>query len=252
MMTSDLTYGSPQWFEREYLKVAEDPWGLSWRPSQAFRYQTVLRALDEIRQPIDSIIDVGCATGEFTHLLQCRYPQARTLGVDFVDAAVHRARTRFPAVRFANTSIMSLGTTHPDEFDLLSCLEVLYYIPAEDRVDALASMRRSIRAGRYAAFSSMVAPPPYFSPAAFRELISHEFEVVDSVTVHLRVVSLVEKVGGRVQRMGVRPNGAALRRTQFGRMSLQRVTSIERWSRRLLGTAAMSHVIVLARVPTAA
>lgn len=248
--TSASGYGTIEWFDREYGKVSGDPWGLEWRPSQLVRYQRVLGRLQTIDAPVESILDVGCSTGDFTHLLSRHLPGlTRLLGVDFVDSAIQRAAKRFPDLTFARESIFSIGTAYREQFDLVACLEVLYYVDPLRRAEALKSLRAALRPGGYAVFSSLISQAPHFSPQELEGLVEGEFEVLHSEILHLKLVSLLEKVGDRVQRLtrrvaGTRNvDGASFR---IGRLPLPAVVVIEKWSR-LMRSPAASHTIVLAR-----
>lgn len=244
-------YGTLGWFEHQYDTAAEDPWGLTWRPSQRLRYQRVLATLQTIEEPLLRVMDVGCATGEFTHLMAKSVgPDGRVLGVDFTPAAIERARRRFPDVTFVTESIFSLGARYHGQFDLAVCLEVLYYIDTDKRAAAIRSLRESLREDGYVALSSFIGPPPHFAPDELLGLIATEFEVVRSELLYLRGVSLIEKLGrrldaGRVGRRGV--NGLGRR---IGSLPSPAVAAIEKWSR-LLGALAASHVLVLARAKKA-
>lgn len=243
-------YGTCEWFEQQYGKDTEDPWGLTWRPSQRLRYQRVLAALQAIEEPLPRVMDVGCATGEFTYLVsQGVGSSGRVLGVDFTPAAIERARRRFPDLAFATESIFCLGARYQGQFDLVLCLEVLYYVEALRRTDAVRSLRESVRDDGYVAFSSFIGPPPHFTPDELTGLVATEFEVVRSELLYLRAVSLIEKLGSRLNawmagrgRVG---KGKDVAR-RIGSLPSSTVVAIEKWSSRL-GPLAASHVFVLAR-----
>jgi len=240
-------YGTLQWFEQAYAKVPADPWGLTWRPSQQLRYQKVLSILDPLldpsEKPLAHVMDVGCATGDFTYLISRHVPGLQTLlGVDFVDSAVERARRRFPHLTFSNESLLALGDKYPERFELITCLEVIYYVPSTRRVEALRSLRRALRPGGYAVFSSMISSPPYFSPRQFLDLVGCEFEIVSSDVLHLRMISLLEKIGDRLAKL--LPD--RIRTYKFCRLPFRAVVALECWSRGLKALAA-SHTIVLVR-----
>jgi SAM-dependent methyltransferase len=243
-------YGSLDWFLREYGSVSDDPWGLTWRPSQALRYQKVLSILENIPHSISSAVDVGCATGDFTHLLSRRFPGLEVLlGVDFVQSAVDRAQRRFPKIRFAKESVFSLGDKYEGQFDLVACLEMLYYLEERERAKALLSLRRTLRNGGYAVFSSFISESPHFSPQRLLDLVGSEFHVVASEVLHLRFVSVIETVATRLEKSVAtlsrgRLNGSVTR--TFGRLPLSTVSALETWSRVFRGFSA-SHTIVLAR-----
>ena len=94
------------------------------------------------------ILDAGCGTGEITSRLAMRFPSARVLGVDIIDAHLDLARRRTAAlgarVRFEHRSIFELGL--PDRcFDLVVNRHVLQSIPHAER--AIAELVRVIKPG---------------------------------------------------------------------------------------------------------
>ncbi len=96
------------------------------------------------------ILDAGCGTGEATWRLAERFPQARVLGVDVLDASLDRARARCrhlgARVAFENRSVYGLGL--PDHrFDLTVCRHVIHSIPHAGQV--LAELVRVTRPGGY-------------------------------------------------------------------------------------------------------
>jgi 2-polyprenyl-3-methyl-5-hydroxy-6-metoxy-1,4-benzoquinol methylase len=251
MQQSDQ-YGTLEWFEREYGKVFEDPWGLTWRPSQWLRYRRALDMLEAAEEPISKIIDVGCATGNFTYLLSKQAGQESLLGVDFVDSAVERARQRFPSLNFATESIFDLGEKYPARFDAVACLEVLYYVEVPQRLAALRSLSGVLRHGGYAIFSSLIGPAPHFSTNELLDLVGSEFQIIGFETLHLRWVSLLEKAGSKFERLmqGLgTPEGNGQGRRHIGKLPLPAVAAIEKWSRTLKPLTA-SHTIILARART--
>ena len=243
-------YGTLKWFEQQYGRDPSDPWGLTWRPSQRLRYQRVLDAVQALDEPLPRIMDVGCATGEFTHLISRHVRSAtQVLGVDFVSTAIERARRRFPDVRFTTESVFSLGARYQGQFDLVFCLEVLYYIEARERAAAIRSLHDAVREGGYVVFSSFVGPSPHFAPNEFLSLVATEFEVIRWELLHLRVISLIEKLGHRL-RACMAGRGEARRARRQGRrirtLPWFAAVAIEKWSRHL-GPLTSSHTLVLAR-----
>lgn len=94
------------------------------------------------------ILDAGCGTGEISLRLGQRFPGARLLGVDVIDAHLERARVKCAAlgsrVRFEQRNILALDL--PDNrFDLTVCRHVLQTIPRPDR--AVAELVRTTRKG---------------------------------------------------------------------------------------------------------
>ena len=243
-------YGTADWFNQEYAKVADDPWGLSWRPSQALRYQKTLELLEAIPQPCSRIMDIGCATGDFTHLLSRFMPHREVLlGVDFVESAVTRARQRFSNINFVEQSIFSLGETYEGQFDLVSCLEVLYYLEKEQQPLALKSIKKVLRDKGCAIFSSFISKPPYFTPDQLLNLVGGEFEVISSDVLYLKGVNSIEMMAHRFDKLALRASGGkwngvgafVLRRVPFSA-----IKNLESWSQ-LASRGSASHTIVLAR-----
>jgi SAM-dependent methyltransferase len=243
------SYGSSQWFHRAYARVADDPWGLSWRTSQRLRRLRVLALVRTLPSPPVSAIDVGCSTGDFTRLLTTGVPTLKTLlGVDFADHAIRRARLRYPEIPFLQESILTVGDRHPGRFDLAACLETLYDLDRAEQLHALTPLRRLLRPRGHAVLSSYISAPPYFTPRAFRELTETTFDVVASDIVHLTPVSLVERLASRSDRFPRRlarrpPTRSA---PALDRLPLSAVSPIEAASRPLSPLTA-SHTIVLAR-----
>ena len=240
-MSSGSTYGTVEWLNREYAKVEDDPWGLSWRPSQQLRYQRVLKSINARDLTLENVLDIGCATGDFTSLLAAHLgPERSILGVDCVETAIDRARRRFPGLEFRTESLAELGSVYAGQFDLATCLEVIYYVPKEQQLAAVRSVRRSLRPGGLAVFSSFLSTAPHFSREQFVALLEREFRVQHVDVLHLRALNLIEKVGtkidDRILRLGRR----------FGKVSAAAAWAIEKLSRKI-GTITASHAIVLAR-----
>src|SRR6476646_9658318 len=115
-------YGTVEWFVSEYARVVDDPWGLSWRPSQKLRYMHTLELLDKIDRPIKSIVDIGCATGDITFLLSKKYAGASIVGMDFTESAVRRAEVKYPNLQFRVGSVFDVGQQFKEVIDLALCL----------------------------------------------------------------------------------------------------------------------------------
>jgi len=200
--------------------------------------------LDSAEIPVAHVLDAGCATGDFTYLLSKRGRGLQELiGVDFVDEAIERARSRFPYMVFSKESMLTIGEKFAGRFDLVTCLETIYYVPVSEQGEALRSLKAALRPGGYVVFSSMISHPPYFQPHQFLELVGSEFEVVKCDVLHLRMISLFEKISTRITKLLTRNKVSTHR---FGQLPFGAVVVLERWSRCFKSFAA-SHTIVLAR-----
>jgi trans-aconitate methyltransferase len=248
-----LEYGSVDWFVSEYAKVVDDPWGLSWRPSQKLRYLHTLNLLDQIDQPINSVLDIGCATGDFTYLLSRKYTPNAVLGIDFVEEAVRRAETKYPDLRFKIGSIFDVGKEFEGQVDLATCLEVLYYIDNANHLRVLDAVKNALREGGYALFSSFRGKAPYLSREELRELVTQRFTVVAEQTIYVTPLTKAERIGMKFDKLGQKVGLKSLSRMvhrlaeAFPLRAAQRIETV---SSRYFHELAASHSMVLVRKPT--
>ncbi|MEC5161194.1 MULTISPECIES: class I SAM-dependent methyltransferase [unclassified Janthinobacterium] len=240
----DKQYGTRAWIESRYAASADDPWGLDWRPSQRYRYARMLAALETAlagaARPL-AIVDVGCATGTFTALLaglNGGAAGASLVGVDIAAAAVARAAARHPHLRFERLALDDCARAYAGAADLVTCMEVLYYLPARQRLAALRQLKGMLRPGGCLLVSSMIAAPPYFSAEQLGALVGGELALVDSGVLYLKPLALWEKLQMKLRRGGT-PGAAGYE-----------YAAVERWGRyaaRLLPGFARSHAYVIAR-----
>lgn len=237
------SYGSRQWIESQYAATKDDPWGLDWRPSQRYRYLRMLEALNDVllaRRERLSVIDVGCATGVFTAMLaglNDRRDNA-VLGVDIAEPAIARAAARFPGIAFRCMALDECASAYQGQADVVTCMEVLYYLPEQERTAAVRQLKNMLKPGGHLLVSSMVAPAPYFSFDRLQALLSDEMDVISSGILHLKPLVLVEKL---LMKFSV---PAARKLLTFGS------SRVQRWNRtgeRLFSDCAQSHAFVIAR-----
>lgn len=247
-----MKYGTREWFESQYDASPDDPWGLDRRPSQHFRYETMLVALQKVIRSDKApahIIDVGCATGAFTARLSALgfYNTVSVMGVDIAESAVARARARYPAITFEQMSLDECAVQFADSADLVTCLEVLYYLPDGQRAAALRMLRGMLRPGGILLVSSMIARRPYMSLAELRTLVESELPVVDTGVLYLKPIVLIEKALMRLRSVwpSRRDAGAPIRKALPATRGMARLAAL---SKNLLGTHAQSHGYVLARL----
>lgn len=71
-----------------------------------------------------TLVEVGCATGEFQRYLGLRYPGLRYFGIDISASAINRAKDKYPAASLFVTnpgtplseSLVQVGITEPPQF----------------------------------------------------------------------------------------------------------------------------------------
>jgi SAM-dependent methyltransferase len=248
--TPESVYGSRDWLEQEYRRVGGDPWGLDWRPSQLERYHQMVDVVTSVpalqSQESRRVLDVGCATGTFTAMLASALGPggAEVRGIDVADLAISRARARYPQIGFECLTLEEAETRFAETFDLITMLEVLYYVPEEERGAVLGRLRRMLRPGGIVVISSMVAQKPYMSPSQLRTIVGSRFRVVDSGVLTLRPMALLEKPLLRLTKVFNRFGSLKPRMTPPARGWA--IPAAARLAHRLLGERAVSHSYVVA------
>lgn len=133
--------GRPRFFARLYRRP--DPWGYETSAYEQQKYALTLAILPRrpnfARPPYRRILEVGCSEGLFTVRLAREGWGQEIVGVDFMPAALERARARcagLPTVRFLQLDVTQ--GLPPGNFDLVFCSEVLYYLGPLRRLHVLA------------------------------------------------------------------------------------------------------------------
>lgn len=177
---AELKYGTPAWLEDRFRHSEGDPWGLCWRATEQHRYDCVLTLarrclpanLLQTRQA--AILDVGCATGNFTRRLATL--SDRVLGIDLSETAIARARLSSSDVSYLQAGV-SDPVIHEASFDFITCLEVLYYVDSGAQEAFVQAMGRAMKPGTQAVVSSVIGPRPYFQPEQFAALLRTCFAI---------------------------------------------------------------------------
>ncbi len=237
-------YGTREWIESQYLASEDDPWGLNWRPSQKYRYMRMFDALKFVMASAPrpfAIVDVGCATGGFTSMLGELNAGAGggiLIGVDIAESAVARAVARFPQIRFECMALDECAVKYAGAADIVSCMEVLYYLPSEQRAQAVRQLKSMLKPGGCLLVSSMIASSPYFSFGELNALLADELNVVEAGVLYLKPFVLWEKFLMKLR------GTAARRSATYGD------ARVERWSRyagRIIPRFTGSHAYVIAQ-----
>lgn len=244
------SYGSVDWFEAAYRRTSSDPWGLDWRPTQLYRYgrmlSELLRCTNERECAVERALDVGCATGDFTSLLQRALPPnpaRRLVGLDMSPTAVERAKGRHPELEFHAAPLWELSRHVERPVDLLCCLEVLYYLQREERAPALELFASSMRSGGVLLVSSMIGQPPYLGHRELCELIESRFSIVTTSCLELWPLVALEKALLRLPWLRPPFN---MRQFLPGHRGFGVVDGLARVSGAVFGSRARSHAYVVA------
>jgi SAM-dependent methyltransferase len=243
-------YGSVEWLEQQYKRTESDPWGLDWRPTQLYRYGCMLgevrRCLAERKAPSQHVLDMGCATGEFTDLLRRSLPPdpaRKVIGVDLSATAVERARSRYSQVEFRNGGIEDQPRHFSGTLDLVSCLEVLYYLPSERRALAIDAVHSVLRPGGLLLVSSMIGKSPHMNYVQLAETVERRFQIVADGRLTLWPLVAIEKLALKVARFAPR---TSIDRYLPGRGAHTTMRRLSALSGTFFGSTAESHAYIIA------
>lgn len=255
----------PEWGSRAWLEAhfdtpegEGDAWGNGWRGSQRLRHHLTLELLRPlIASGGRDVLDVGCGLGEFTAALAAVHPGNRVTGVDMCERAVSRAREANPGLSFRTGTLPDLAL--PDAaYDLITALEMLYYLDDAGRAAAPRELRRLLRPGGHLVFSSTLADPRrYFSERSAVHLLESAFEVREVGFLHGRLYGAVERRPLELWRR-LKPLSESERLDRFlaryGRRLIREglgaevpARLLERLARRLPGRRFASNVLIVAR-----
>jgi len=206
-MAENYKFGSKEYFKKLYQN-SDEPWGISRRASQKHRYITCMKILKNYSDNYKSILDIGCSQGQFTILL--KEVASEITAIDICDTAVQRAKENFREyknIKFEVGNLKSLKYGH-DSFDLITALEVLYYLKNEDRTAALKEVKRVLKSGGYLLISAKIDNPPYFRIDEFYNLISKHFKIEQVSYGYYRCYSYFEnkliRLHGKINKPFVR------------------------------------------------
>ena len=189
-------WGTKEWFESKFNNLDNfgDKWGHRWRGSQKFRYDLYIKILESILPTEEKIkiLDIGCALGDFTKRVWQLDPKNEIYGIDISENAIAMVSKEYPNMKFKVESLPELSF-RDNSFDLILCLEVLYYLNAEDRIKSLENIRRVLKPGGYLLFSGVLdGGIRYFAEDEIIELISKYFDVERIEYNYARIYTAIE------------------------------------------------------------
>ena len=74
---------------------------------------------------ISSILDAGCAAGEFAYLLKDKFSNAKISGFDILPELISKARKEVVGVNFSEANILDSKAAPENSFDIVTCTGVL-------------------------------------------------------------------------------------------------------------------------------
>ncbi len=97
---------------------------------------------------IKSLLDVGCGRGDLVKDIACRFPHFTEIsGTDFSKEALDIGRQEMafePRVFFKETDILHMPF-EDNQFDIVTCINVIHHIHKDDLPDALIELTRITR-----------------------------------------------------------------------------------------------------------
>lgn len=178
----NLDRGTKEWFESLFdpkQNPIVDGWKIAWRGSQKFRYDLYTEILKHVLPKNEKIkiLDIGCALGDFTRRVWQLDPKNEILGIDISENAINRVSKEYPDMKFKVASLPALPFNE-STFDLILCLEVLYYLNPEDRIKSLENIKKALKTDGYLFFSGVLdGGVRYFAEDEIIALISKYFDV---------------------------------------------------------------------------
>lgn len=138
-------------------------------------------------------MDIGCALGDFTKRVWQLDPKNEILGIDISENAIARFSKKYPEMKFKVASLPALPF-YENNFDLVLCLEVLYYLNPEERIKSLESIREVLKTKGYLFFSGVLdGGVQYFAEDEIIALISKYFDVERIEYNYSRIYTAVER-----------------------------------------------------------
>lgn len=105
-------------------------------PYRHSAYYPLFRAVHQelLRHRAKSVLEVGCGSGAFAHLLRERSPDVQYRGFDFSSTAVQRAAKRLGSVEHFFVGDARSAISYSNPTDAIVCTEVLEHIDADVEV----------------------------------------------------------------------------------------------------------------------
>ena len=189
-----------KWLEL-HLKYADDywgdMWGHRWRASQQFRYKVYKDMLGHILPSERKlrILDVGCALGDFTQVVHQLDPKNTLVGVDISESVIERLNARYKSYTNISFKVGALPNLpfNPVSFDVVLCLDTLFYLNHENREKAVINIKEILKKGGYVLISSVLDDGThYFKEDEFIRLISAHFKIIKIRYIYNRLYNILE------------------------------------------------------------
>jgi len=78
-----------------------------------------------------NILDIGCATGYFSSIVNDHYQNSNYLGIDISSTAIKKASKRFKSDFLTDDIRIKNNNNYIDQFDIIFCSKTIYYVAPE-------------------------------------------------------------------------------------------------------------------------
>jgi ubiquinone/menaquinone biosynthesis C-methylase UbiE len=126
-------------------------------PKQIFKYMGQILSFG-LKPSYQTLLDVGCATGDFIDFLNHEFPHLRTSGLDVSEPMIKEAQSRIPNSKFVVQSLLEADYFDKNQFDVVvSCGVVTIF---DDIAVPLTHILKSMKPGGLALICSLINPEP--------------------------------------------------------------------------------------------
>ena len=191
-------WGTREWFESMFdssKHPTTDGWKTAFRGSQKFRHDLYIKVLKRLLSKGKKIqvLDIGCALGDLTGKVWKLNQINEIYGIDISKNAMIRASRKYPEFEFIVGSLPILPF-RGNSFDLILCLEVLYYLPFKKRIRSLENIRKTLKPESYLLFSGVLdGGIRYFAEDQILGLISRFFQIETIVYNYAKIYTEIER-----------------------------------------------------------
>lgn len=170
------------WFNNQFIGYKGDRWGHDWKGSQKLRHTLCLNIIKNFT-PIKlikhlTILDIGCALGDFTKKIYDINKDNSIFGIDISDVAIHKVSQMYPLIDFRVCNLPYLSFSE-NSFNIISALEVIGYLSEENRSLALKNIKNILKKDGYFLFSAKIlSTERFFDKNEAIKMISTYFDII--------------------------------------------------------------------------
>ena len=165
------------WFPAEQLDTEGDTRGMRWRGMEKMRYRKYLDVLEPelLADQSLKILDIGCALCDFTVRAWGLNKNNQFSCVDISENAIAWGSNNYPQFTFKVGTLPIIPFN--EEFDMIFCLQVLCYLDANGRKEAIENMRNLLGPSGKVVFSGMIGDKDYHTEEEVVELFEQDFDM---------------------------------------------------------------------------